>query len=137
VASQALFGNVINSQQFMDVPVHKYGWSLNLDNRAHVNAFFGGDYFAQNNSYNVPPFWLYNAGFNTPLGDNTLHITWRNIFNKNATIFSNYHGGIPYPSIPGFGSGCSTAPCTFATTAFSTQPHILSVTIDHRWGSLK
>jgi len=137
LATQALFGNVINNQQFMDVPVHKYGWALNFENRSRVNAFFGGDYFAQNNSYNVPPFWLYNAGFNAPLGDNTLHITWRNIFNKNATIFSNFNGGVPYPSIPGFGSGCSTAPCTYATTAFSTQPHILSVAIDHRWGSLK
>jgi len=134
--TQQNLGNVVNNQQFLGVPLHKIGWSLNFQNRSNVTASFGADWFGPNNSYNVPSFWVYNAGFNMPLGDNMLHLAWQNIFDKNASIFSNFDGGVPYPSIVGF-NGCTTAPCTYLTTAFSSPPHYISVSIDHRWGSLK
>jgi outer membrane receptor protein involved in Fe transport len=121
-------GDVVNNEQYLGVPLHKIGWAVNFQNNAHVNAFFGADWFAQNNSYNVPPFWSYNAGITLPYsGDTMLHLAWRNIFNKNAPIFSTFDGGVPYAGING----------PYATSAFSTAPHMFTITLDQRFGSLK
>jgi outer membrane receptor protein involved in Fe transport len=134
--TEQTLGDVVNNQQYLGVPLHKIGWSMSFQNGANLTAFFGADWFGPNNSYNVPQFWQYNAGASVPYGpDTSLHVAWRNIFNKNATIFETFGGGVPYPSIAGFG-GCSSA-CTYTTSAYSSPPHTLTVTIDHRWGSLR
>jgi len=81
-----------------------------------------------NNAYSVPPFWIYNAGVTLPAQqDMDLAFSWQNIFNKNATIFSIFNGGVPYPGLTG----------PFATIAHPTNPHLIMVTLTRRWGSLK
>ncbi|HXW77306.1 MAG TPA: TonB-dependent receptor [Candidatus Eremiobacteraceae bacterium] len=123
-----LIQNVVNDEQYMGVPLHKVGYSLNFQNGSRVTGFIGGDWYGQNNSYNVPQFWIYNAGLSAPYGANgTLHFTWRNIFNKNAFIYSNFDGGVPYSGYSG----------PYDTTAFSSAPHSIGVSLDERWGSLK
>jgi outer membrane receptor protein involved in Fe transport len=123
-----LIQNVVNNQQYLGVPLHKVGYSVNFQNGQRVSAFIGGDWFGANNSYNVPQFWVYNAGISAPFsGDTMLHFAWHNIFNKNAPIFSTFDGGVPYPGFSG----------PYATSAFSAAPHSISVSIDQRWGSLK
>lgn len=130
-------GNVINNQQYQGVPLHKVGWSINYQNRTSTSASIGGDWYAANNSYNVPQFWSYNAGIGLPFSPSTsVHLNWHNIFNKNANIFSNFNGGVPYPSVVGF-NGCTVPPCTSATTAFSMSPTTFTVTLDTKWGSLR
>lgn len=138
LATQQNLGNVVNDNQYQGIPLHKVGYSVNFQNGQRVSAFFGGDWFGPNNAYNVPQFWIYNGGITLPYSrDTMLHIALHNIFNKNALIFSNFNGGVPYPTIPGF-SGCpGSGPCVVPTTAFSAAPHSISVSLDTRWGSLK
>ena len=134
---EANIGDVVNQQQYLGVPLHKIGWSANFANPERVSAFIGADWFGPNNSYNVPQFWVYNAGLSAPLNDSSsLHLSWRNIFNKDALVFSNFDGGVPYPAAPGYFQ-CSGTPCTYPTTAFSYMPHVFSVTFDERIGSLR
>jgi outer membrane receptor protein involved in Fe transport len=134
--TEVILGNVVNNQQYLGVPIHKEGWQIAYHNPAHTTAAIGADYYARNNSLNVPPFWVYNASLNTPVGEDTLHIGWSNIMNKDAGIFSNFDNGVPYPAAAGYTGSCFGKAGFFCTTAFSRAPHMLTVTYDHRWGSL-
>jgi outer membrane receptor protein involved in Fe transport len=136
VQTQVILGNVVDNQQYLGVPIHKEGWQVEYHNRAHAEATFGADYFAKNNSFNVLPFWVYNASYNTPIGDDTLHVGWSNIFNANSGLFSNFQNGVPYPAAPGYTGSCFGKAGFYCTTAFVHAPHVLTVTFDHRWGSL-
>jgi outer membrane receptor protein involved in Fe transport len=134
--TEAEIGDVVNNEQYLGVPLHKEGYSVNFQNASHASAFIGGDWFGQNNSYNVPPFWIYNAGVSLPFTGNTqMHIAWQNIFNKAAPIFSQYNGGVAYAAANGY-NGC-TSGCTYPTTAYSFAPHMLSISFDTRIGSLR
>ncbi|HEY8314881.1 MAG TPA: TonB-dependent receptor [Candidatus Baltobacteraceae bacterium] len=126
-ATENLAQTIINNRQFFGVPVHKLGYGISYQNAAGASAFFQGDYFMQNNSLNVAPFWIYNGGYTVPVGENALHLTWQNIFNKNATYWSFFNQGVPYP---GFGG-------PFSTSSHPSNPHMILVTFEHRWGSLK
>lgn len=129
VATEMNLGNVINNQNYLGVPLHKVGWSLNYQNTGGVSGFVGGDWFAQNNSYNVPQFWVYNAGLSLPLAPSTsVHLAWHNIFNKDAIIFSSFGNGVPYPSLGG---------STYTTNAYTYLPHTFTITLDERIGSLR
>jgi outer membrane receptor protein involved in Fe transport len=139
--TEQAIGNVVNDQQYMGVPLHKYGWTLGYHTPARATtASFGGDYYAKNNSLNVKPFWVYNASVSTPLGDNTLHIGWVNIFNTTAGLWSSFRGGVPYPGAPGCNLG-GNGPCDalgqYPTNAYQRSPHSLTITLEHRWGSLQ
>jgi len=136
--TQAQLGDVVNNQQYLGVPLHKYGWTVNYQDSPHFTAFFGANYFAQNNAYNQSPFWVYNAGASVPLGDSTLHMSWTNIFNNNAGLWANFNFGVPQIGAPGYSNGCnSKAPGVYCTTGYNTPPHMLMLTLDHRWGSLR
>ena len=135
--TQQNIGNVVNNQQYQGVPLQKVGWSANFVNHQGWSATYGGDWFGPNNSYNVPAFWVFNASMTAPLSSTmSLHMALKNIYNQNAIIFSNFGGGVPYPTILG-ANGCTTAPCFNSTTAFSYAPHIFTVSIDERLGSLR
>jgi len=137
-ATQQELGNIVNNQQFLGVPLHKYGWTINYRTAARTNAFFGGDYFAKNNAYNQTPFWIYNAGANLPVGSDRIHIAWTNIFNTNGGLWSAFNHGVPILGAPGYNLGClSSNPGIFCTTGYNSPPHNLTVTYDHRWGSLR
>ncbi|MBV8172708.1 MAG: TonB-dependent receptor [Candidatus Eremiobacteraeota bacterium] len=127
LSTEIAVGNVLNSQQFLGVPLHKLGWQVGYQRNPKTNITFGADWEAQNNSYNVPPFWVYNATLNAPIGSSWLHVGWWNMFNKNALIFSCFDCGVPYNGAAG----------PYQTTAYSTAPHMITITFDHRWGSLK
>jgi outer membrane receptor protein involved in Fe transport len=142
--TQQQLGNVVNNQQYLGVPLHKYGWTLNYQNEARAAVFIGGNYYAQNNAYNQPPFWLYHAGATIPLGGDSLHINWSNIFNTNAALWSNFNLGVPQIGAPGYNQGCHSDPTLpnfnpgiYCTTGYNAPPHMLTVTFDHRWGSLR
>jgi carboxypeptidase family protein/TonB-dependent receptor-like protein len=138
LATQLNLGNVINNTQYLGVPLHKVGWSVNYQNTNGISGFVGGDWFGQNNSYNVPQFWVYNAGLTVPFAPSTsLHLAWHNIFNKDALIFSQFGMGVPYTTLPGFNGCPGSGPCTFPTNAFSYMPHTFSITLDERIGSLR
>ncbi len=134
--TEVILGNVVDNEQYLGVPLQKEGWQVQYHNSARVQATFGADYFAKNNSLNVPPFWVYNASYNTPIGDDTLHFGWSNIFNVNAGLFSNFDNGVPYPAAPGYTGSCFGHAGFYCTTAYTRAPHVLTVTYDHRWGSL-
>jgi outer membrane receptor protein involved in Fe transport len=134
--TQFILGNVVNNQQYMDIPIHKEGWQIAYHNPARTQATIGADYYARNNSLNVPPFWSYNASYNTPIGDDTLHIGWSNITNTNAGIFERFNGGVPYPAAPGYTGSCFGHAGFYCTNGFTLAPHMLTITYDHRWGSL-
>ncbi|MBV8245316.1 MAG: TonB-dependent receptor [Candidatus Eremiobacteraeota bacterium] len=124
--TQNTLQTVVNNQQYLGVPQHKYGYGVDYSNRG-LTAYFGGQYQGTNNPYNQPPFWLYNASLTLPLGaTNALHVNWLNIFNTNAYIFANFDGGVPYPGYSG----------PSLTTAFPVAPTQFAVTFEHRWGSL-
>jgi hypothetical protein len=140
----ALVGNVVNNQQYLGVPLHKYGWTLNYRNSGNATAFFGANYFAQGNAYNVPPFWEYNAGASVPLGASSLHITWTNIFNTNAGLWSTFNLGVPLVGGAGYTNGCRSDPTLpnfntsiYCTSGYNAPAHMLTVTYDYRWGSLR
>lgn len=138
---QAL-GNVVDNQQYEGIPLHKAGWTLNFLNKDRWSGFFGADWFAKNNSYNVAPFWVYNMGATLPLNaSSSVHLAWHNVFNADGIIFSQFDQGVPYPSAPGANTtsnGCSQgAPGFCNTTAYSYAPHSFSVTFDTRIGSLR
>jgi hypothetical protein len=88
----------------------------------------------------VKPFWIYNSSVNVPVGDNTLHLGWVNMFNSNAGLWSVYQSGVPYPGAPGCYLNGNFGPCIkgdiYLTTHFQRAPHMLTITFDHRWGSL-
>lgn len=134
--TQFILGNVVNNQQYLGIPLHKEGWQFAYHNPAHTQATIGADYYAANNSLNVHPFWSYNASLNTPIGDDTLHIGWSNFTNVNAGIFELYQGGVGYPAAPGYTGSCFGKPGLYCTNAYTLAPHMLTVTFDHRWGSL-
>jgi outer membrane receptor for ferrienterochelin and colicin len=127
VFTQTISQTLVNNQQFLGVPVHKMGYGMNYRNSTGTTAFFEGHFNGINNPFNVPSFWVYNAGVSMPLGENALHVTWNNIFNKNATIWSFYNGGVPYPGFSG----------PFGTNSHPSYPHSFNVTFERRWGSLK
>lgn len=127
VNTETIAQTLVNNQQFLGVPVHKFGYGVNYENRAGTSAFFEGHYNGINNPFNVASFWIYNAGITTPLGENALHITWQNIFNKNAGIWSFFGAGVPYPGFSG----------DFATNTHPSYPHSINVTFERRWGSLR
>ncbi len=125
--TEQTLGDVLNDQQYLDIPLHKTGWSVNFQNHQWVGGFIGADYFGKNNSYNLPPFWVYNGGVNLPFSaDTTVHFTWHNIFNKGAIVIEQFGGGVPYNSVNG----------PISTNAYSYMPHVFSVTLDERIGSL-
>ncbi len=120
--------DTVNNQQFLGIPLHMLGYGLRYDTDAGAQGFIRGDYLMQNNGYSVAPFWIYNAGITLPAQhDTALTFTWQNIFNKNATLFSLFDSGVPYPGYDG----------PYATTAHPTNPHSIMVTLTHSWGSLK
>lgn len=132
----AELGNVVNNQQYLGVPIQKAGWSINYRNRGMASAYFGSNYFGKNNAYNRPPFWLYNAGAEIAANENDrFHLGWTNIFNKNAGIWEDFGLGLPYPAAP----GC--VPCgipgRYPTNGYNSPPHQLTISYDHRWGSLR
>lgn len=137
--TEAAIGNVVNDQQFLGVPLHKLGYSANFQNRSGASGYFGGDWYGPNNAYNVPQFWIYNAGVALPFTGNTkMHIVWTNIFNKNAPLFSQYQQGVPYPAAPGYICSPGNPPCaSYLTNSFSAPPHMLSISFDTRIGSLR
>jgi outer membrane receptor protein involved in Fe transport len=136
--TMAQLGDVVNNQQYLGVPIHKYGWTLNYENSAHATVFFGANYYAKGNAYNQPPFWTYNAGTTFPFGENILHIAWTNIFNANAAIWPLFNFGVPQLGGPGYTQGCnSNLPGVYCTTGYNAPPHMLMVTFEHRWGSLR
>lgn len=141
-ATAAQLGDVVNNQQFLGVPIQKYGWAVNYHNLAHVTTmFFGANYFGHNNSYNVSPFWVYNAGADVPFGGDRLHIAWNNIFNANAGIWSQFQLGVPLIGAAGYNNqgNCFVheTPYLYCTNAYPTPPHMLTISYDHRWGSLR
>jgi outer membrane receptor protein involved in Fe transport len=141
LATEQVIGNVVDNQQYLGVPIHKYGWALNYHSLSRVTTVsLGGDYYAKNNSLNVKPFWVYNSSINMPVGDNMLHLGWVNMFNANAGLWSVYQSGVPYPGAPGCYLNGNFGPCNkndlYLTTRFQRSPHMLTVTFDHRWGSL-
>ncbi len=138
----ALLGDVVNNQQFLGVPVQKYGWALNYHNLSHsTTMFIGANYYGHNNSYNVNPFWVYNAGSDVPVGADRIHIAWTNIFNANAGIWSQFQLGNPIIGAPGYNNQGNCFPhltsYLYCTNAYPTPPHELTISYDHRWGSLR
>lgn len=136
----AQLGDVVNNQQFLGVPIQKYGWSINYHTLSQVTSvFFGANYFGHNNAYNVNPFWLYNAGAELPVGADRIHVAWTNIFNTNAGLWSAFDQGIPLIGAPGYTLGCRfpSAPYLYCTSAYPAPPHQLTISYDHRWGSLR
>ncbi len=126
-ATEAAIPDLVNNQQFLGVPIHKYGLSLNYHNHARTTAFVETQYYGTNNASNLPPFTLVNVGVNVPLGGNMLHVTDRNVFNKNAGLYTVFGGGVPYPGFSG----------PLAVSAFQQPPHLLMVTFEHRWGAVR
>lgn len=137
----AQLGDVVNNQQFLGVPIQKYGWTLNYHTLAQTTSvYFGANYYGHNNAYNVNPFWIYNAGADIPTGHDRVHIAWTNIFNTNAGIWSTFQLGIPLIGGPGYnneGSCLRSNPGLYCTSAFPYPPHQILVSFDHRWGSLR
>jgi outer membrane receptor for ferrienterochelin and colicin len=136
--SEAIFNDVVNNQQYLGVPLHKAGYSLNFQNGRRWTAFMGGDWNGPNNSWNVSPFWVYNAGISAPFAQDTqLYFAWHNIFNKNAGIYSVFDGGVPYSGV--FHNPETNAYYTapYATSAYSYAPHGISLEIEQRWGSMR
>jgi outer membrane receptor protein involved in Fe transport len=136
----AELGDVVNNQQFLGVPVQKWGWSANYHTLSHATSlFFGANYFGHNNAYNVNPFWVYNGGATIPVQGDRLVIAWTNIFNTNAGLWGNFDNGVPLIGAPGYTLGCRypSAPYLYCTTAYPVPPHMLLVSFDHRWGSLR
>jgi len=138
---EQVIGDIVNNQQYLGVPLHKAGAYLNYHTRSRTTtASFGGDWYAINNSYNTWPFWVYNASASIPVGDSSLHIGWTNIFNRQAGLFSNFNGGVQYQGAPGCnlsGNGVCNANDLYSTTMYQRAPHMLIVTFDRRWGSLR
>ena len=125
--TEANVGDLVNNQQFDGVPLHQAGYGLDYRRNNGVEFFANGVYFGSNNSYAVPAFWVYNTGAVLPLDHgNQFNVAWTNIGNKNATIYSLYNGGQPYPGIGG----------PYATTAHPYQPTTILFTFSHAWGSL-
>jgi outer membrane receptor protein involved in Fe transport len=125
--TESNLGNVVNGEQYEGVPLHKYGYGIefnSIDRR--TNAFFQGTYYDQNNAFSLPAFWLWNAGFTVPFGQQLIHVTDSNVFNKNAFLFANYDGGVPYQGISG----------PYATTSYGVAPHTIMVTVERKLGAL-
>jgi|GEM_PF-1700853 len=138
--TEATLGDVVNNQQFLGVPLQKVSWRVNYHNASRISSvFFGADYYGHNNAYNVSPFWQYNAGAQVPIGTDTLHVAWTNIFNTNAGLWGQFNQGVPLIGAPGYTLGCKfpSAPQLYCTTAYPAPPHMLTVTYEHRWGSLR
>ncbi|HEY5096025.1 MAG TPA: TonB-dependent receptor [Candidatus Eremiobacteraceae bacterium] len=135
--TQVILGDVVDNQQYLGIPIHKVGWQIAYHNPARAYATIGADYYARNNSLNVPPFWVYNGSLNMPVGDSTVHIGWSNITNTNAGIFENFENGVPYPAAAGYTGSCFGKAGFVCTNAYSRAPHMLTITFDHRWGSLQ
>ena len=125
--TQANAGDLVNNQQYEGVPLHQAGYGLEYLTHSGFEVFGNAVFFDQNNSYQVPSFWEFNAGAVLPMGsENQLNVSLQNIGNKNATIWSLFNGGTPYPGING----------PYLETAHPFQPTTLMVTFSHRWGSL-
>ena len=126
--TEAQLGNVVNKQQFQGVPLHKYGYGFDFESRdRRSSAFANGTFYADNNAYNLPSFWLWNLGFSVPLGEEQLRVTDSNVFNKNAFLFSAYNGGVPYGGLTG----------PYQLTAYPVQPHTIEVTLERKFGAFK
>ena len=126
--TESAIQNVVNNEQYLGVPLHKYGYGIDYESRdRRAVAFLNGTFYDRNNAYNLPSFWLWNTGFTIPLGASELHVTDRNLFNKNAFVFSKFDGGVPYA---GFGG-------PFSTTGFPVAPHTVEVTLERRFGAYR
>ncbi len=125
--TQNNIGDLVNNQQFDGVPLHQAGYGLDYLRTSGFELFANAVYFGNNNSYSVPAFWVYNTGAVIPLQHgNQFNLSLQNIGNKNATIYSIYNGGVPYPGLSG----------PYPTIAHPYQPTTFMVTFSHRWGSL-
>jgi TonB dependent receptor len=116
---------LVNNQQFLGTPLHKEDASLRYRNHAGTSAYFGWIFFDQNSNYHRPPFSIYSAGATLPLGEDAVHLTINNIFNK-ATDGSIF-GGVPYPGFSG----------PYPQPLLPYTPNTLIVTYDHRWGAMR
>jgi outer membrane receptor protein involved in Fe transport len=134
-------GDIVNNQQYLGVPLHKLGWSVNYHTLSRqTTASFGADWVGPNNSYNANPFWVYNASATIPVGPAALHIGWTNIFNAQAGLFSIFNGGVPYGGAPGCylnGNGPCNKAGQYIPSMYNRAPHMLTITFDRRWGSLR
>jgi outer membrane receptor protein involved in Fe transport len=134
-------GDVVNNQQYLGVPLHKLGWSFNYHSLSHLTtASFGADWYGPGNSYNTYPFWVYNASGTVPVGPAFIHVGWTNIFNTQAGLFEIFDGGLPYGGAPGCylnGNGPCNKAGLYTTSMYNRAPHMLTITLDERWGSLR
>lgn len=120
-------GDVVNNQQYDGIPLHQASYGLDYRTRSRFEVFANAVYFGSNNSYDVPAFWIYNTGAVIPLqAGNQFNVSWNNLGNKNATIYSIFDGGVPYPGISG----------PFTTSSHPYQPTTFLVTFSHSFGSL-
>lgn len=142
VFQQNLDQYVVNNQQLIGTPLHKEYASLNYGNASGTSAYVSWNYYDKNNSFNRPPFSIYNAGATLAVNaEDKLHINWSNIFDGN--YYSPPYPGYTYPivfppffyatvngvSYPGY-SG------PYPVTVGPSAPHSITVTYEHRWGSL-
>jgi outer membrane receptor protein involved in Fe transport len=120
-------GDLVNNQQYDGIPLHQASYGLDFRTRSRFEVFANAVYFGSNNSYDVPAFWVYNTGAVLPLtAGNQFNISWNNLGNKNATIYSLYDAGVPYPGIAG----------PYYTSSHPYQPTTFMVTFSHSFGSL-
>jgi outer membrane receptor protein involved in Fe transport len=138
---QQSIGDVVDNQQYLGVPIHKLGWAVDYHSLSHLTtASVGADWNGPGNSYNTYPFWVYNASATVPVGPAAVHIGWTNIFNTRAGLFSVFGGGLPYGGAPGCylsGNGPCNKAGLYITNMYNRAPHMLTITFDEKWGSLR
>ncbi|HTU69128.1 MAG TPA: TonB-dependent receptor [Candidatus Baltobacteraceae bacterium] len=65
---------------------------------------FGSTYYGENNTFSLPPFFIFNAAIREPLRPGTnLQLSVDNIFDTYGSSWTNYFGGINAPLLPGTG----------------------------------
>ena len=122
---------LVSNQQFIGIPLHKFGAALKYGDHTGASAFFEWNFIDKNNQYNQPAFSLYNAGVNMPMAPGyTLHVADNNIFGAHQLLFSEIarpFTGYPYPGFSG----------PFGTYAEGAPQHTVTVTLERKFGALR
>ena len=93
---------VIPGAQLPNTPLHKAG--LTLDYKAPhsiVEGLLSAQYVGANNSQNLPPYTVVDAGINLHLARGDVTIAGNNLFNTYGGIFATNAGAVPYTTLGG------------------------------------
>jgi hypothetical protein len=94
-------GIIIPGVQIAGIPLHRAGVSIDFQPSSTLEAAINELYVGNNNSQNIPAYWLTSGGLEFKGSNGNLIASVSNIFNTEASRFDTAFGSVPLTTLGG------------------------------------